>query len=699
MNKPLYLLPFIYVYKLVDFLASLPIKLVKYFSLGFFLTIYVTTSFIIDLIFNLIKYIAYGIYYLLLIIYRGSKLFIKASSQVGLNIVIYPSVFLYRLIRYFFIGLKTTIFTLLIIITKLVDYIIKGFICLSFFVYKFFKYVVYGAIFPLVPIANAIGALSLRYKAYQSLKQAREARRFAEKQQEYERRHAERLKREEELKTRRVEIIAERKRLREKDEYRNEKIVVEKKKLADHINDFLVMVVNIPKKTIETIKKKYNNSSLVKNMRNKRDIERESLLISFDGEDAERSNQKILYEYVGKNADGKIVKGYFDAYSKVEVHSFLLSEGFEVYSISSSQLIRFLHGGSGSSKVKVKTKDLIFFLTQLSTYIKAGIPLVESLKILTRQFKNKGYQRIFRSLIYDLTMGESFSDALTKQGVSFPRLLTNMVKAAEMTGQLPEVLDDMSEYYTEMDKTRKQMVTAMMYPLIILVVAIVVITFILMFVIPRFVQIYDSMESSQIPAFTKMIIGLSAFLQNNLIYIIIALIILIFIFKYLYDNVKLFKTLIQWIIMHIPGFGNVIIYNEVTMFTKTFSSLLSHNVFITDSMDILNKITDNEIYKMLILDTITNLAKGEKISEAFKDHWAFPVPAYEMIVTGEKTGELPEMMSKVSSYYQELHANSVLRMKTFMEPVLIIFLTVVVGGIVLSIIIPMFNMYSAIQTS
>lgn len=699
MNKPLYLLPFIYVYKLVDFLASLPIKLVKYFSLGFFLTIYVTTSFIIDLIFNLIKYIAYGIYYLLLIIYRGSKLFIKASSQVGLNIVIYPSVFLYSLIRYFFIGLKTTIFTLLIIITKLVDYIIKGFICLSFFVYKFFKYVVYGAIFPFVPIANAIGALSLRHKAYQSLKQEKEARRFAEKQQEYERRHAERLKREEELKTRRVEIIAERKRLREKDEYRNEKIVVEKKKLADHINDFLVMVVNIPKKTIETIKKKYNNSSLVKNMRNKRDIERESLLISFDGEDAERSNQKILYEYVGKNADGKIVKGYFDAYSKVEVHSFLLSEGFEVYSISSSQLIRFLHGGSGSSKVKVKTKDLIFFLTQLSTYIKAGIPLVESLKILTRQFKNKGYQRIFRSLIYDLTMGESFSDALTKQGVSFPRLLTNMVKAAEMTGQLPEVLDDMSEYYTEMDKTRKQMVTAMMYPLIILVVAIVVITFILMFVIPRFVQIYDSMESSQIPTFTKMIIGLSAFLQNNLIYIIIALIILIFIFKYLYDNVKLFKTLIQWIIMHIPGFGNVIIYNEVTMFTKTFSSLLSHNVFITDSMDILNKITDNEIYKMLILDTITNLAKGEKISEAFKDHWAFPVPAYEMIVTGEKTGELPEMMSKVSSYYQELHANSVLRMKTFMEPVLIIFLTVVVGGIVLSIIIPMFNMYSAIQTS
>ena len=133
------------------------------------------------------------------------------------------------------------------------------------------------------------------------------------------------------------------------------------------------------------------------------------------------------------------------------------------------------------------------------------------------------------------------------------------------------------------------------------------------------------------------------------------------------------------------------------MFTKTFASLLSHNVFITDSMEILNKITDNEIYKMLILDTITNLAKGEKISLAFKDHWAFPVPAYEMITTGERTGQLAEMMSKVSAYYQELHRNAVTRIKTFIEPALILFLTFTVGGIVLSIVIPMFSYYSAIQ--
>lgn len=153
----------------------------------------------------------------------------------------------------------------------------------------------------------------------------------------------------------------------------------------------------------------------------------------------------------------------------------------------------------------------------------------------------------------------------------------------------------------------------------------------------------------------------------------------------------------QWVAMHVPVFGNTIIYNEVTMFTKTFGSLLEHNVFITESMDVLNKMTNNEIYKMLILDTITNLAKGDKISKAFENHWAFPLPAYEMLVTGEKTGELADMMIKVSEYYQELHKEQVARIKTFIEPLLTVFLTFMVGIIILAIVLPMFGMYETVQ--
>ena len=272
-----------------------------------------------------------------------------------------------------------------------------------------------------------------------------------------------------------------------------------------------------------------------------------------------------------------------------------------------------------------------------------------------------------------------------------------MVRTAEMTGELPETLDDMAEYFAETEATRKAMVTAMMYPVIIFVIAIAVGTFIMLYVVPQFVEIYESMDDAEIPGITLFVLAISDFLQKYIIIIGVAVILLLLVIIYLYRHVKPFRRAIQLFGMKLPGFGNIIIYNEVTMFTKTFASLLAHNVFITDSMTILNKVTNNEIYKGLIIKAINNIAKGGKISTAFKDHWAFPIPAYEMIVTGEKTGQLPEMMQKVAVYYQDLHRNAITRIKTFIEPILILLLTGMVGVIVLAIVVPMFNMYGSIQ--
>ncbi len=508
---------------------------------------------------------------------------------------------------------------------------------------------------------------------------------------------AEKIKLKQEKIQRKKELEAERKKFKEKNTYVNDKVVIEKKTLGDHINTGLEGLIKIPKLLGEKVKKSFSNSALAKNKRNVEDMHREALLIDFTGDDAKKSDKKIVYEYVGKNAEGKLIKAYFEAFSKVEVHSFLLSEGFEVYSIKSSALIQFLHGAKQARNVKFKNKDLIFFLTQLSTYIKAGIPLVESLRILSRQFPQKGYQKVFRSMIYDLTMGDNFSVALEKQGNAYPKLLVNMVKTSEMTGELPETLDDMQVYFEEAEKTKKQMITALTYPTIVFVLAIAAITFIMIYIVPQFAGIYADMDNAELPGITVAIMNVSDFLKNYWIYLIAAIFGSIFIFAYLYKNVKLFRTLIQWFLMKLPIIGDVMIYNEVTMFTKTFASLLKHNVFITDTMEILNKITNNEIWKMIILDTITNLAKGEKISLAFQDHWAVPISAYEMIVTGERTGQLPEMMQKVSDYYQELHKNAVGRIKAFIEPILILFLTGAVGVIVLSIVIPMFDMYSQLS--
>ena len=292
-------------------------------------------------------------------------------------------------------------------------------------------------------------------------------------------------------------------------------------------------------------------------------------------------------------------------------------------------------------------------------------------------------------------MGDNFSDALSKQGTTFPKLLINMVKTAEMTGELPEALDDMAAYYTETEKTRKQMVTAMMYPMIVLFISVVVVVFILMYVVPKFVDLFNSLDPNSIPKITLIVLAISQYLKRRWLQLLAIIALIIVIVVYLYKNVEVFRTMIQWLAMHMPVLGNIIIYNEITVFSKTFSSLLKHNVFITDSMEILTKITRNEIYKVIMLDTITNLAKGEKISASFKDHWAVPVPAYEMIVTGERTGQLAEMLEKVSEFYQDMHATAVGRLKTFIEPILIVMLTVIVGVIILSVIVPMFALYNA----
>lgn len=440
------------------------------------------------------------------------------------------------------------------------------------------------------------------------------------------------------------------------------------------------------------------NSPLLHSMRNQRDVKRQEMLIDYNGADAEKSDVKIMYEYEACTPEGKVIKGYMDAYSKVEVHSFLLSEGYQVYSIKTSRWISLFHGSSGSAHVKIKTKDLIFFLTQLSTYLKAGITLIDALHILARQYaKNKGYNRVFKEMLYDLSTGLEFSDALSRQQKAFPKLLVNMVKSSEMTGELPEVLDDMAEYYTEIDRTRKQMITAMMYPAIVFVLSMGVFAFMLLFIVPRFVEIFESMDATKIPGITLAIMALSDFLKKYFILIMIALILFIIAFYLCYKNIQPFKRAVQSFIMHLPIFGNVVIYNEVTTFTKTLSSLMEHNVFITDSMEILERITDNEIYKELIHSTIDNLSRGEKISAAFANHWAFPIPAYEMLVTGEKTGELPEMMKKVSDYYQEMHKQAVTRIKTFIEPAMIIMLTGIVGVIILAIVVPMFTLYDTVM--
>lgn len=425
--------------------------------------------------------------------------------------------------------------------------------------------------------------------------------------------------------------------------------------------------------------------------------EKMNLLQDLQGPGKIRSKESQVFRFTAKNSEGKIEKGIINGFSKLDVNTFLVQDGYDVYKIESNKTIDFLYGQSSILAPKMKTKDLLFWLTQLSTYLKSGIPLAEAIRILNQQMNKKGqYKRAFQSIIYELTMGEAFSKALEKQGGMFPPLLINMIKAAEATGELEETLDDMADYYEEIDKTHKQMISALTYPSVILVFSIAVITFIMIYVIPEFVGIYEN-ANAEIEGITLLVLIVSNFLQSNVVNLLLVLIVILLVFLFCYKNIKAFRKNIQIFAMKLPVIGNIIKYNEMTIFAKTFSSLLRNNVFITESIDILSKITNNEVYKEIMYNTINNVVKGEKISVAFKDHWAVPDVAYYMIVTGESTGKLAEMMSKVSAYYQEMHRSLVSSLKSFIEPIMISSLALVVGAIILAVIVPMFDLMNTIQ--
>lgn len=400
----------------------------------------------------------------------------------------------------------------------------------------------------------------------------------------------------------------------------------------------------------------------------------------------------IAYRYTVLDGNKKKITGIFEAESESDIRGFLTSQGYEVLKVEVKKPYDIEIGGNGP----IKAGALSFALTQMSTYIKAGIPLVDAVRILAKQSRKPNEKRAYERLVYDLLKGENLSDAMLRQEKIFPKLLINMVKTAEMTGDLPSILDDMADYYTSIDQTRRQMISAMTYPTVVIIMALCVLVFMLIYLVPQFVQLYEDQDAT-LPAITLFIMGASDFLKSYYLWLILATAVLIILFYYLYNNVKSFRTGVQTVLMKTPIIGNIIIYSEISTFTKTFASLLNHGVFITDSMEVLSKITNNEIYKRIIANTLNNLGKGESISKSFKGEWAFPVVAYEMLVTGENTGQLGLMMEKVADHFQNLHKNLVNQMKSLIEPLMIVVLAAIVGVILLAIVVPMFDIYGKIQ--
>ena len=286
-------------------------------------------------------------------------------------------------------------------------------------------------------------------------------------------------------------------------------------------------------------------------------------------------SKPTIYVYKVKDKNGNILTGRFTGFSKLDVNSFLLNEGYEVYSIKNNKWIDFVYGEGKSGAAKhVSNKNLIFWLTQLSTYIKSGIPLNDAIKILINQMgNNKANRMLFQSISYELTLGNPFSVALDKQGGAFPPLLINMLKAAEATGQLEETLEDMSNYYDEIEKTRKEMISALTYPTLVTVFAIGVVTFIILYVVPKFQDIYRS-NGMTLTGLTAFLINLSAFLKQYIGFILAGLVLVSLGLYISYKNNKEFRRNVQILAMKLPTVVKLI-SEIVLLLTFLLGSLIS----------------------------------------------------------------------------------------------------------------------------
>lgn len=401
------------------------------------------------------------------------------------------------------------------------------------------------------------------------------------------------------------------------------------------------------------------------------------------------------FNYKVKALNSEVISSYFDAEKEVDVQAFLLSKNYEIISIKEDTLSTALGLPKMASSAKMNSKDLNFFLTQLSTYVKSGIPLVDSMEIMSRQTKKKNLKELYRKIVFELNRGTTFSVCLENQGKIFPKMLINMLKTSEMTGDLTGVLDDMARYYKQQDANRKQIINAMTYPSVLMIFAVTILVFVMTYVVPSFTDMYKE-AGAELPDITKIILAISGFLTNYWYFVVALVALIAIILVGLYRGSNSAKYGMQWFLMHVPVVKNMIKYNQLVTFTGTFATLIKHDVFITDSMAILSKITENEIYKGIIKSAINNLSKGNGVSIAFKGHWAFPETAYEMLVTGEKTGKLGEMLQHVTDYYQEEQSSLVTRLKSLIEPMMIILLAVIVGVVLLAVIVPMFSFYGEI---
>jgi type IV pilus assembly protein PilC len=344
---------------------------------------------------------------------------------------------------------------------------------------------------------------------------------------------------------------------------------------------------------------------------------------------------------------------------------------------------------------KIKTRDIVIFTRQFATMINAGLPLVQALDILSKQSENKSLKDVTRQVVYDVESGHTVADALGKHPKAFSELYVNMVAAGEAGGILDTILSRLAVFMEKNDALVRKVKGAMIYPGVIISVAVIAISVLLIFVIPTFEQMFASVNLA-LPLPTRVVISLSRFLTGYWWAVLGGGLGFGFMMKRYYATSN-GKLTIDRMLLRLPVLGDVIRKSAVSRFTRTLGTLISSGVSILDGLEITAKTAGNRVIHDAIMQSRSSIAGGDTIAAPLAKSEVFPPMVISMIAVGEQTGGLDEMLSKIADFYDEEVDAAVSALLSLLEPVMIVFLGVVVGGMVVAMYLPIFDMINAVQ--
>jgi len=398
-----------------------------------------------------------------------------------------------------------------------------------------------------------------------------------------------------------------------------------------------------------------------------------------------------FYVWAGKTKKGRSLKGELEAADERIARIQLKKRNIEVTKLKPKP--KDLFENISFMQPKVTKKDIVIFTRQFSTMIDAGLPLVQGLNILGEQTENKTFRNMLKRITKDVEGGSTLADALGKHPKVFDSLFVNLIAAGEVGGILDTILQRLAAYIEKAEKLKSQIKGAMTYPIVVVGIAIIVIAVIMIFVIPVFEDMFSSFGKA-LPVPTQIVVAMSDFIKGNIHYMIVGLIVFVFLFRR-YARTKSGKRNIDSVLLKLPIFGELIKKVAVARFTRTLGTMVSSGVPILDALEITAKTAGNVIVEEVIYDARSSIAEGQTIAEPLSETDIFPGMVTQMISVGESTGALDIMLEKIADFYDDEVDATVSAMTSMLEPLLMLFLGGSIGGLVVAMYLPIFQMAAA----